>query len=72
MALTVTENVRNHRERYRAQGLRPVQFWVPDIRNQSFRETIQHEAALIAEVDSEDGDYWQWADGLTSQLWEAE
>jgi hypothetical protein len=29
--------VRAHRERLRAQGLRPIQIWVPDVRARSFR-----------------------------------
>ena len=28
--------VREHRERLRAQGLHPIQFWVPDVRAPSF------------------------------------
>ena len=28
----VRENVREHRQRLRAQGLRPIQIWVPDVR----------------------------------------
>ena len=30
------DKVRLHRERLRAQGLRPVQIWVPDVRARSF------------------------------------
>ena len=30
------DKVRLHRERLRAQGLRPVQIWVPDMRARSF------------------------------------
>ena len=29
--------VRDHRERLRAQGLRPIQIWEPDVRASSFR-----------------------------------
>jgi len=31
------ERVRAHRERLRAQGLRPVQVWLPDVTAESFR-----------------------------------
>ena len=29
--------VREHRERLREQGLRPIQIWVPDVRSAAFR-----------------------------------
>ena len=29
--------VQEHRDRLRAQGLRPIQIWVPDVRASSFR-----------------------------------
>jgi hypothetical protein len=35
------------RERLRAQGLRPVQHWVPDLRNPAVRAAIRREAALL-------------------------
>ncbi|MGI8625042.1 MAG: antitoxin MazE-like protein, partial [Geodermatophilaceae bacterium] len=30
------DRVREHRERLRQQGLRPVQIWVPDVRAHEF------------------------------------
>ena len=36
-------------ERLRAQGLRPVQHWVPDLRNPRVRAAIQREAALLTQ-----------------------
>jgi Protein of unknown function (DUF3018) len=39
----VRERVREHRERLRAEGLRPVQHWVPDLRDPRVREAIQAE-----------------------------
>jgi Protein of unknown function (DUF3018) len=41
------ERMRARRERLRAQGLRPVQYWVPDLRNPSVRAAIRREAALL-------------------------
>jgi Protein of unknown function (DUF3018) len=41
------ERMRARRERLRAQGLRPVQHWVPDLRNPSVRAAIRREAALL-------------------------
>ncbi|MDP3076091.1 antitoxin MazE family protein [Bradyrhizobium sp.] len=33
--------VREHRERLRRQGLRPIQIWVPDVRAPAFRSEAQ-------------------------------
>jgi hypothetical protein len=40
--------MRARRERLRAQGLRPVQHWVPDLRNPRVRAAIQREAGLLS------------------------
>lgn len=42
------DKVRQHRERLRAQGLRPVQLWVPDTRSDAFRAEAQRQAEAIA------------------------
>lgn len=41
--------VRAHRARLRAQGLRPVQIWVPDTRSPKFAAEAQRQCRLIAE-----------------------
>lgn len=40
--------VREHRERLRAQGLRPVQIWVPDVRSAAFRSEAHRQSAAVA------------------------
>lgn len=40
--------VRRHRERLRAQGLRPIQIWVPDVRSPAFREEAHRQSLAIA------------------------
>ena len=40
--------VRAHRERLRAQGLRPIQIWVPDVRSPSFRSEAHRQSSAIA------------------------
>ena len=40
--------VREHRERLRAQGLRPVQIWVPDVRSPAFRSEAHRQSAAVA------------------------
>jgi hypothetical protein len=40
--------VRDHRERLRAQGLRPIQIWVPDVRASSFRSEAHRQSLAVA------------------------
>jgi len=42
------QRVREHRRRLRAQGLRPVQIWVPDVRSPEFRSEAHRQAAAVA------------------------
>jgi hypothetical protein len=46
---TARERMRARRARLRAQGLRPVQHWVPDLRDPKVRAAIRREAALLAQ-----------------------
>ena len=40
--------VREHRERLRAQGLRPIQIWVPDVRARSFISAARKQSKAVA------------------------
>jgi hypothetical protein len=40
--------VREHRERLRSQGLRPIQIWVPDMRAPSFRLEAHRQSLAVA------------------------
>ena len=42
------EKVRDHRARLRAQGLRPIQIWVPDVRAPSFRSEAHRQSLAVA------------------------
>ncbi|HEY9556610.1 MAG TPA: antitoxin MazE family protein [Acidimicrobiales bacterium] len=44
----VTKRVREHRRRLRAQGLRPVQIWVPDMRSPEFEAHSRRQSAAVA------------------------
>ena len=50
------DKVRNHRTRLRAQGLRPVQIWVPDVRAKSFAAAARKQSRAIAKSDYESAD----------------
>ena len=64
----VAARVRTHRARLRAQGLRPVQIWVPDVRSPQFAAAAHIQSAAIAasEAEAEDQAFvdalsWDWA-----------
>ncbi len=45
--MSVSERVGRYRDRLRAQGLRPVQMWVPDTRGLHFLEECRRQSLLI-------------------------
>lgn len=52
----IREKVQAHRDRLRAQGLRPIQIWVPDVRAPGFAEEARRQSRLAAESASEADD----------------
>ena len=42
------DKVRAHRQRLRAQGLRPIQIWVPDVRSPKFAAEAERQCRLLA------------------------
>lgn len=42
------EKVRAHRNRLRAQGLRPIQIWIPDTRLPAFATEAHRQSLLVA------------------------
>jgi len=50
------ERVRAHRERFRKQGLRPIQIWVPDVRSPAFKSEARRQSRLVARSDYETED----------------
>jgi len=57
MADTGSRNrVRAHRARLRAQGLRPVQIWVPDITAEGFAAEAHRQSRAVAASQHADQD----------------
>jgi hypothetical protein len=54
--LTSRDKVRAHRERLRAQGLRPIQIWVPDTRSAAFAKEAHRQSVAAARSESEAAD----------------
>jgi len=46
--LASREKVQAHRDRLRAQGLRPIQIWVPDTRSPKFAAEASRQSRLVA------------------------
>ena len=45
-----------HRARLRAQGLRPIQIWVPDLRAPGFAAEARRQSRALAAADRAHGD----------------
>ncbi len=56
---TPRERMAARRKRLRAQGLRPVQFWVPDLRNSTVRADLRRQGRLLAK-HPENGEIDNW------------
>jgi len=64
------DRVRQHRERLRRQGLRPLQIWVPDVRAPEFVAAAHLQSVAIATSEREADDQ-AFVDAVSSP-WEAE
>lgn len=65
------DRVRQHRERLRRQGLRPVQIWVPDVRAPEFIAEAHRQSVAIATSDNEADDQ-AFVDAISAPLDEDE
>ena len=63
-AKTSREKVRAYRERLRAQGLRPIQIWVPDVTSPKFAREAHRQSLLIAN-SAEDKDDQAFVDSVS-------
>ena len=54
--MSVRDRVSEHRKRLRAQGLRPIQVWVPDVRSADFAAEADRQALLVAVLDAHSDD----------------
>jgi hypothetical protein len=66
---TPRNRVREHRERLRAEGLRPLQIWVPDVTSEEFKGESRRQSRLAAESPHADEDQ-DWIDAVSSDTWE--
>ncbi len=65
--------VREHRQRLRAQGMRPIQVWVPDVHSPEFAAEARRQCLLAnaspegAEVQAFIDSVYEWPDDDYSQ-----
>jgi len=59
MRSTTTQRVRKHREHLRANGLRPVQLWLPDTSSDSFRRKCKQESLSLVN-DPHEAEVLDW------------
>ena len=50
------DKVRAYRERMRAQGLRQVQLWIPDVRSAQFKAEAHRQSLAVAQSEGEADD----------------
>lgn len=54
MTLSTSQKTAKYRERLRAQGLRPIQIWVPDTRSNSLAEELRRQSLMVSKKDDSD------------------
>jgi nicotinamide mononucleotide adenylyltransferase len=56
---TARERMQTRRDRLRLQGLRPIQHWVPDLRDPKVRADLRRQAKLLAKhPENDEIDKW--------------
>lgn len=65
---TNAQRVAKHRQTLRAQGLRPVQIWVPDTRAAGFAEECARQTAVVAAADRADPELMAFLDAAADEL----
>lgn len=68
MAMTTLERVEKRRTALRMAGLRPVQIWVPDIRQPNFANECRRQSLLVSQADASNVELNQFMDAALSDL----
>lgn len=69
---TSAQRVQRRRDKMRAQGLRPIQIWVPDTRAPGFAVECARQGRLVAAFEQtpqgrEESEFWE---RLTADAWD--
>ncbi|QDZ09443.1 antitoxin MazE family protein [Devosia ginsengisoli] len=68
MVSSVSQRVQKRRDALRAQGLRPVQIWLPDVTAPGFAEEARRQSLLAAEADARDPELQSFLDAALLDL----
>lgn len=69
--MSASAKVQAYRERMRAAGYRPVQYWVPDTRSPAYRARLQRQIqALLNDPAEKEAIEWAEAVGSSIEGWE--
>lgn len=70
MKVTSGDRVQKYRERLKAQGLKPVQIWVPDSGRPGFAEECRRQSLALKD-DPAEADQLQWIEEVADRAdWE--
>ena len=67
-ASTSAQRVARRRAALRAQGLRPIQIWVPDTRAPGFAEECARQAAIADAANRTDPELSQFEEGTAADI----
>jgi hypothetical protein len=65
MTASSASRVQKHRDVLRANGLRPVQIWVPDTRSAAFAQECQRQSRVLAQ-DPHEAQAIAWAEAAAA------
>lgn len=68
LASTSAQRVEKRRAALRAQGLRPIQIWIPDTRAPGFAEECARQAAIVNAANLADPELMQFMDAAATDL----
>ena len=68
MGASASQRVQRYRDGLRAQGLRPVQIWVPDVRRPGFDADCRRQSRLAAKADSRDTGLSEFMDAALADM----
>ncbi|MDP2066580.1 MAG: antitoxin MazE family protein [Burkholderiaceae bacterium] len=70
MGASISERVQKHRDGLRAAGLRPVQIWVPDTRQEHFAAECRRQSQRVKN-DPQESEVLDWLrDAADTQGWQ--
>jgi Protein of unknown function (DUF3018) len=69
--MTGAQRVAKRRATLRANGLRPRQIWLPDLRDPKVRADVQADAAALAKQAHRWDDFWIDMEYLQADLWDS-